>query len=201
MIALRLDSGAVAKPRLLVIVASTRPTRRARAVADWFIPIARGHDGFEVHEADLAELGLPLLDELDEPSDRRYRHEHTVRWSELVGASDAIVFVTPEYNHGYPASLKNAIDCLYHEWLHKPLGFVSYGASAGGTRSVQQLKQVAAAVMLYPAKRQVNIVGVRRRIDDDGNFVADDAVQSSATGMLDELVTLDRALSAIRQAT
>ena len=63
-------------------------------------------------------------------------------------AADAFVFVTPEYNHGYPASLKNAIDYLNQEWRYKPVGFVSYGGVAAGTRSVEQLQQVVTAVKL-----------------------------------------------------
>ena len=70
-----------------------------------------------------------------------------------MDAADAFVFVTPEYNHGYPASLKNAIDYLHHEWRYKPVGFVSYGGVAAGTRSVEQLQQVVTAVKLYAADR------------------------------------------------
>jgi len=84
------------------------------------------------------------------PRLRQYTKRHTIEWSAIIDASDAFVFVTPEYNYGYPASLKNAIDYLHQEWLRKPVGFVSYGGVAAGTRSVQQLKQVVTCLSMMP---------------------------------------------------
>ena len=80
-------------PTLLIIIASTRPDRGGQAVADWFIPVAREHGGFDVEVADLAEIDLPLLDEPKHPRLREYTHKHTKRWSEIVDAADAFVFV------------------------------------------------------------------------------------------------------------
>src|SRR5437588_1030006 len=128
--------------KLMIVIASTRPGRVGLAVAQWFTDRAIEHRGFEVQVVDLAELDLPFLDEPHHPRLRRYTQDHTYAWSEMVDAADAFVFVTSEYNHGYPASLKNAIDFLNHEWKDKPVGFVSYGGVSAGTRAVQQLKQV-----------------------------------------------------------
>jgi NAD(P)H-dependent FMN reductase len=188
----------MSQPKLLIVVASTRPGRVGRPVGDWFTMTAREHGGFEVEEVDLAELALPLLDEPNHPRLKQYQHEHTKRWSAIVDATDAVVFVTPEYNHGYPAALKNAIDYLHEEWKHKPLGFVSYGGIAGGTRAVQQLKQVTGAVMLVSAQNSVNIAMIGNRIVD-GKFVEDDGVRAAAKAMLDELLVLHKGLSVIRQ--
>jgi NAD(P)H-dependent FMN reductase len=88
--------------------------------------------------ADLAAINLPMADEPNHPRLRQYVHQHTRDWSALIDCADAVVFVTPEYNHGYPATVKNAIDFLYHRWAEKPVGFVSYGGISAGTRSVQQ---------------------------------------------------------------
>ena len=89
-------------PRLNVILASTRPGRVVPRSAHWFAAIARDHGGFDVDVVDLAELNLPFL---DEPSRRQsgepYLHEHTRRWSAIIAAADAFVFVMPEYNQGY----------------------------------------------------------------------------------------------------
>jgi NAD(P)H-dependent FMN reductase len=190
----------MSKPKLLIVVASTRPGRVGRPVADWFRRVAVEHGGFEVDEADLADVDLPLLDEPNHPRLQQYTQEHTRAWSAKVDAADAFVFVTPEYNHSYPASLKNAVDYLHQEWRHKALGFVSYGGIAAGTRSVQAFKQVASALMMYVANNLVNIAFVHSKIKD-GVFVEDKDVRAAADAMLDELLELDGALSGLRRAT
>jgi NAD(P)H-dependent FMN reductase len=187
----------MSRPKLLIVVASTRPGRVGRPVADWFRQVATEHGGFEVEEADLAELGLPLLDEPNHPRLRQYTKDHTKAWSAMVDAADAFVFVTPEYNHSYPAALKNAVDYLHQEWRHKPLGFVSYGGIAGGTRSVQAFKQVASALMMYVANKLVNISFVHAKLKD-GVFLEDKDVRAAADAMLDELLQLNQALSSLR---
>lgn len=102
-------------PQLHVVVASTRPTRKGPAVADWFIGRACAHAAFDVERVDLAEVGLPVFDEPKHPRLRDYAHEHTRRWSATVDRADAFVFVTPEYDFGPPASLLNALQYLVHE--------------------------------------------------------------------------------------
>jgi NAD(P)H-dependent FMN reductase len=186
-------------PRLLVVIASTRPGRVGLPVARWFADLARADGRFDVEVVDLAELGLPLLDEPHHPRLRRYTKDHTEAWSATVAAADAYVFVTAEYNYGYPAALKNAIDFLHAEWRHKALGFVSYGGIAAGTRAVQQLRQVTSALGLVSAQMLVNIAFVGNRIGEDGELTADDAMAAAATGMLDELLELNRALALLRR--
>ena len=118
--------------QLDVIVASTRPGRVGVHVGRWFHEVAREHSGFETHWIDLAEVGLPLVDEPKHPRLRDYQHEHTKRWSAIVDAADAFVLVTPEYNYSPTPALTNAIDTVLHEWAYKPVGFVSYGGVSGG---------------------------------------------------------------------
>src|SRR6266566_1213382 len=100
-------------PRLLIVIAGTRPGRRGAAVADWFAAVAREHGGFDVEIADLAEVDLPLLNEPNDDARDDYVHEHTKRWSATVASADAVVFVMPEYNRTFTAPLKNALDYLY----------------------------------------------------------------------------------------
>jgi NAD(P)H-dependent FMN reductase len=119
----------------MIVIASTRPGRVGLPVARWFTERATEHGAFEIQVVDLAELDLPFLDEPRHPRLRQYTQDHTHAWSEMVDAADAFVFVTSEYNHGYPAPLKNAIDDLNQEWKDKPLGFVSYGGVSAGTRA------------------------------------------------------------------
>src|SRR5437867_628693 len=130
---------------LMVIVASTRPGRLGPAIASWFVDATRAQArdlGVTIDLSDLAEINLPLLDEPEHPSAGNYLHQHTRSWSRRVTAADAFLVVTPEYNFGMPATLKNALDYLYAEWAWKPVGFISYGNTSAGTRAVQMAKQV-----------------------------------------------------------
>jgi len=147
---------------------------------------------------DLAELSLPFLDEPNHPRLRKYTKEHTFAWSATVDGADAVVFVTSEYNHGYPAPLKNAIDYLHHEWSYKPLGFVSYGGVAAGTRSAQQLTQVVTALRMVPTDTSVNIPFVRQLLDEQQVIQANDVMVQAASDMLNELIQLEAALRPLR---
>jgi NAD(P)H-dependent FMN reductase len=184
-------------PTLTVIVGSTRPGRAGQPIAEWFAERARTHAGFDVEVADLAQIGLPLLDEPNHPRLGQYTQQHTKDWSALIDRADAVVFVTPEYNYGYPASIKNAIDFLHREWRDKPVGFVSYGGVAAGTRAVQQLKQVLTTLRMVPVFDSVNIP-FHAQLIADGKFHANDVLDQAADTMLDELLRLESALHQLR---
>jgi NAD(P)H-dependent FMN reductase len=185
-------------PTLTVITGSTRPGRAGLPIARWFAQRAEEHGHFDVDLVDLAELDLPMLDEPNHPMLRQYVHQHTKDWSARVDAGDAFVFVTPEYNYGYPAPLKNAIDYLHQEWQDKPVGFVSYGGIAAGTRAVQQLKQVVTTLRMLPVVDSVNIPFHPQFIDDD-RVQPNEIMERSADAMLDELGRTQAALSTLRQ--
>jgi NAD(P)H-dependent FMN reductase len=184
---------------LSVIIASTRPGRAGEAVGRWFVEHARAHGAFDVNVVDLAELNLPFLDESQHPRFRRYEKAHTLAWSARVEASDAFVFVTPEYNYGYPASLKNAIDFLHQEWRHKPVAFVSYGGVAAGTRAVQQLKQVVTALSMMPINEAVAIPFFTQFIVD-GKVEPNETMVQAAGALLDELARVEVAMRPLRAA-
>src|SRR6476659_7282633 len=186
-------------PVLRIIIASTRPGRAGLPVGNWFIGVARDHGGFDVEVTDLAELSLPFMDEPKHPRFHEYTHDHTRSWSETVDASDAFVFVMPEYNFGITAPLKNAIDYLHWEWHDKAVGFVSYGGIAAGTRAVQMTKQIVSAVKMLPVYDAVYIPFVARQIED-GRFTPSDVTQQAATALLDELVRVEAALRPLRAA-
>jgi NAD(P)H-dependent FMN reductase len=185
---------------LMIVIASTRPGRVGLPVAEWFVGRAREHGAFDVTVADLAEWNLPFLDEPNHPRLHEYVHEHTERWSDAVEDSDAFVFVMPEYNHGINAPLKNAIDYLHNEWARKPVGFVSYGGVAGGTRAVQMTKQIVVSLRMVPLNDAVTIPFVKAMIGDDGVFHPTEAVEQSAAPMLDELDAMATALRSARAA-
>ena len=181
--------------RLLVIVASTRPGRVGPSVAAWLTSAVAADGRFEVDLADLAEIGLPLMDEPDHPRLRRYVHEHTRAWSARVDAADAVLVVTPEYNHSFPASLKNAIDYLHHEWADKPVAFASYGGVSGGLRSVTALKPVFAALRAVPIPEGVVVPNVFAQLTE-GVFIPSKPNLDGLRATLDEL---DRWAPALRQ--
>jgi NAD(P)H-dependent FMN reductase len=187
-------------PKLDVILVSTRPGRAGEPIADWFVAHANAHDGFDVELVDLAEVGLPLVDEPNHPRLRRYTHQHTRDWSARVDAADAFVMVMPEYNHGFTAPLKNALDYLHAEWQHKPVGVVSYGGVAAGTRAVQMLKPVLVVLRMLPVVESVNIPFHTQFLDEEGRLMPNETMELAADAMLDELVASEAVLRARREA-
>lgn len=182
---------------LQVIIGSTRPGRVGLPVASWFAGRAAS-SAFDVEVVDLAEVALPLLDEPHHPRLGRYEHEHTRAWSATVRRGDAYVFVVPEYNYGYNAATKNAIDYLHAEWKNKPVGFVSYGGVAAGTRAVQALKQVVTTLSMVPVFESVNIPFVQQFFDESGEFVANQIMESAADDMLAALGRWETATRVLR---
>ncbi|MEV6927736.1 NAD(P)H-dependent oxidoreductase [Dactylosporangium sp. NPDC051485] len=185
------------RPRLEVIVASTRPGRVGRVIANWFIGQAEQHGGFDIHVSDLAELNLPLLDEPEHPVLRRYTKPHTLEWSATIDAADAIVFVTPEYNHSFTAPLKNALDYLSKEWRDKPAAFVSYGGISSGTRAVYALRPVVSVLGMMAINSAVAIP-TRTHITPDKQFTSDPGLEASAKAVLDDLARLSPAFANLR---
>jgi NAD(P)H-dependent FMN reductase len=184
--------------RLNVIIASTRPGRVGDQVGAWFAGVARSSSEFDVHVVDLAEIGLPMLDEPVSAADAiEYHNEYTRRWSAVTAAADAFVVVTPEYNRGYPASIKNALDYLYEEWHHKPVAFVSYGMTSGGLRAAAQLTEVVTGLGMVPVSHGV-VVRLRETVDADGVFVPTTQLANAATDTLAELWRVAGALTTIR---
>lgn len=137
-----------------IIVGSTRPGRKADAVAKWVHEIARKRSDAQFEIVDIKDYNLPLLDEMMPPSFGQYTHEHTKRWAAKIGSFDAFVFVTPEYNHSVPGALKNAIDFLFAEWNNKAAGFVSYGG-AGGARAVEHFRGIMDELKVAAVRAQV----------------------------------------------
>ena len=134
---------------ILVILGSTRARRLCPTIAAWVVEIARACTTLTYEIVDLADWPLPANDEPEIPALGSYAMEHTRAWSRKVGGAGAFVFVTPQYNWGYPAPLKNAVDHLYKEWVGKPLVIVSYGGHGGG-KCAAQLKQVATGLKMRP---------------------------------------------------
>ncbi|MBY8855176.1 NAD(P)H-dependent oxidoreductase [Nocardia sp. CA2R105] len=163
--------------RLEVIVASVRQGRFAPVVADWFLRTARADDRFDVGVIDLLHTPLPT-DLSETPEVEAFR--------ERLSAAAAFVVVTSEYNHGYPASLKTALDSAKREWRAKPIGFVGYGGMSGGLRAIEQLRQVVAEVHMVSIRESVSFHQAKRAFDADGE-TRDGAAIDAAQRLLRQL--------------
>jgi NAD(P)H-dependent FMN reductase len=188
----------MSNPTLQIIIASTRPGRVGPSVAAWIYERAVAHGGFDVELIDLAEINLPMFDEPKHPRFGEYVHQHTRDWSALIARGDAYILVMPEYNYGFNAALKNALDYLNKEWAGKVVGFASYGGVAAGTRAVQMLKPVLGALRLVAVNDAVHIPFVAQFLDAERKLQPNDIMEKSATVMLDELLAWSTALEPIR---
>jgi NAD(P)H-dependent FMN reductase len=179
-----------------IIIGSTRPGRKAEAVARWVHGIATRRTDASFEVVDIADFHLPLLDEPFPSTMNRYEKPHTKAWAAKFATFEAFVFVTPEYNHSVPGALKNAIDFLYREWNDKAAGFVSY-SGAGGTRAVEHLRQILGEIRIATVRSQVAL----SLITDFENFATlkPGARREAEIGaMLDDLVAWGGAIRAIR---
>jgi NAD(P)H-dependent FMN reductase len=180
-----------------IIIGSTRPGRKAEAVARWVYDIAKQRSDAAFELVDIQQFNLPLLDEPVPPSLGQYSKPHTKAWAAKIAPFDAFVFVTPEYNHGTSGALKNAIDYLYAEWNNKAAGFVGYG-SAGGVRAVEQLRLVMGELQVADVRTQVML----SLFTDFENFTVFKPAamhEKKVITMLDQVIAWGGALKTLRQ--
>src|SRR5712691_6081829 len=182
--------------RIAIIIGSTRPGRKADAVAKWVYEIAQKRSDTEFEPVDIRDFNLPLLDEPMSPMMGQYTHEHTKKWSEKIASFDAYVFVTPEYNDGTSGALKNAIDYLYKEWTNKTAGFVGYGG-ASGTRAVENLRLIMGELQVADVRAQVAL-SLFTDWEKFSKFNPGPQHASSLSTMLDQVVAWSRALAPLR---
>lgn len=183
--------------RLMIIVGSVRPGRVGLPIGTWVRERAEARSELEVDFVDLAELALPFMDEPNHPILQKYTKPHTIAWAARVAAADAVLLVTPEYNHSYSPALKNAIDFLNKEWWRKPVGFVSYGGVSGGTRGVVALDQVIAPLGMLKVGANVELSFGGKQVVD-GVFVPGEKESAIVEKELDELIVLSEVLKPSR---
>ncbi|HEY9373227.1 NAD(P)H-dependent oxidoreductase [Streptomyces sp.] len=180
--------------RLAVIQGSTREGRLGPVVANWLRGHAAVRPDMTVDLIDLAETPLPtVFPQLGQPPADEADRALLRAVSPRIGAADAFVVVTPEYNHSYPASLKNAIDWHNREWHAKPVGFVAYGGFSAGLRAVEHLRGVFAELHAVTVREAVGLQGVWGQFDAEGKAV-DPAADAAAKSMLDQLAWWGEAL-------
>jgi NAD(P)H-dependent FMN reductase len=178
---------------IAVIIGSTREARFAPTVVGWFAGLAGQRADMVLDIIDLADIGLPAV----------LSGQHTPgvhAYVERIGRADGFVVITPEYNHGYPASLKQAIDFPHAEWKAKPAGFVSYGGMAGGLRAVEQLRQVFAELHVVTMRDTVSFHQFWEGFDESGQPRDPTGCENAAKVMLDQLAWWATALRTARRA-
>jgi NAD(P)H-dependent FMN reductase len=183
--------------KVAIIVGSTRPGRKAEAVARWVHGIATKRSDAEVELVDIKDFNLPLLDEPVPPSLGQYSQPHTKAWAAKIAPFDAYVFVTPEYNHGTSGALKNAIDFLFAEWNNKAAAFVGYGG-AGGTRAVEQLRLVMGELQVADVRAQVAL-SMFTDFENFSVFKPAPHQETAVNTMLDQVIAWGGALQTLRK--
>lgn len=191
----------MAKPKIGIIISTTRAARFADKPTAWIEKIARERDDIDVEVVDLRDWPLPFFDEVASNAWAPTQNEVGKRWQRKVAEFDAYIVVTAEYNRGPSAVLKNALDYAYPEWNKKPIAFVGYG-SVGAARAIEQLRTIAIELQMAPIRTAVHIQG--------GDFMAvwqqGQAIESlshlrgNAKDMLDQLVWWTVALKNAREA-
>jgi NAD(P)H-dependent FMN reductase len=152
--------------RIAVVVGSTRPTRICAGIARWVMQVAQEDSPLHYELVDLAEVGLPFLDEPLTAALHQYEHDHTRAWSRTVSSLDGFIFVFPQYNWGYPAPLKNALDYLYLEWRDKPASYVTYGTH-GGSKAAAQFHMVLQGLHMRELDDHLEVVITDDDVDEN----------------------------------
>jgi NAD(P)H-dependent FMN reductase len=185
-------------PRIGIILGSTRPNRNGGQVARWVYEVAARRGGAEFELIDLRDYPLPHLDEPLPPSLGQYENEYTKRWADKIASFDGFIIVTPEYNHGIPGVLKNALDHLYAEWNNKAVGFVSYGG-VGGVRAVEHLRLVVGELQMADVRQQVAL-SLITDFQNFSTFTPGDHNVPHLHALIDQVLAWSTALAPLRPA-
>lgn len=184
---------------LKIISSTVRPGRKGPVIAAWIAEIAGKSGNFNTEILDLGEVNLPMMNEPNHPVMKKYEYEYTKNWSATIDAADIFIFVTAEYDHSYPAPLKNAIEYLVHEWGYKAAGIVSYGGVSAGTRAAWNLKADLSSLRVVPIAESVNIPFFTQFINEEGVFTPNETTEKAAEVMLNELIRWTKGLKVVKE--
>ena len=193
----------MAKPKIAIIVSSTRPTRFADIPTAWIKAQAEARGDMEVEVLDLRDYPMPFFDEVASNAWAPTQNEVAVKWQKKLAEFDGYIFVVAEYNRSITGALKNALDQAYVEWAKKPAGIVAYG-SVGGTRAAEHLRLIAVELQMVPVRNGVHIGGgdffkVHPGFGGSGNLAdIEGSISASATAMLDDMAWWAKATMAAR---
>jgi len=191
------------KIKIKIILGSTRSNRFSDKVGQWIYEETKRKEDIEAEILDLRDYPLPFFDEPVSPAaiqNGDYPNETARRWASKIREADAFIIVTPEYNHGIPGVLKNALDYIYYEWNNKPVGFISYG-SVGGARVIEQLRQIAIELQMAPIRNSIHILNHWNLLEENGNLKkgALDSFKRNADAFLAQLIWWAKALKSARK--
>ena len=191
----------MSKPKIALVVGSTRASRFADKPVEWFANIAAERDDLDFEIVDLRDFPLPFFDEVASSLYAPSKSEVAQLWQKKVAAFDGFVFVAAEYSRGPTAALKNALDYAYTEWNRKPAAFVGYGG-VGGARAVEQLRLNAIELQMAPTRNGVHIVWADMAQVRDGSRKLEEFehLNFAARNLLDELAWWATALKTAREA-
>jgi len=191
----------MSKPKIAIVVGSTRAARFADVPTQWIAKIAKSHADIDVEVVDLRDFPLPFFDEVASSAWAPSQNEVAQRWQKKVAGFDGFIFTAAEYNHGPTAVLKNAIDYAANEWNKKPAGFVGYG-SVGGARAVEQLRLHAVELQMAPVKSAVHIAWADFLAVKQGEKKLDELehLNQAATALVNDIAWWARVLKAARAA-
>ncbi|WP_225029515.1 NADPH-dependent FMN reductase [Xinfangfangia pollutisoli] len=193
------------KPKIAIIVSSTRPTRFADIPTAWIKAQAEARGDMDVEVLDLRDYPLPFFDEVASNAWVPSKNEVAIKWQKKLAEFDGYIFVVAEYNRSITGALKNALDQAYVEWNHKVAGFVGYGAM-GGARAIEQLRLMAVELQMVPTRSAVHIAGgdffkVHPGFGGSGNMADIEAtIGASAKATLDDVLWWAKATMAARKA-
>ena len=188
-------------PHIGIVVGSTREGRFSERAGAWFHKIAARRTDLSVEIIDLRDYPMPFFDEPASPAWMPPKDHVAKRWAAKLAELDGLVFVTPEYNHGYSAVLKNALDHAFQQFNRKPAAFVGYGG-VGAARAIEQLRMVAVELQMAPIPKSVNVgmaefLGIWQQGKDFAEFPH---LEQAASALLDDLSWWSRTLQTGRQA-
>lgn len=191
----------MAKPKIGIVIGSTRPGRFADKPVEWIAERARALGEFEVEIIDLRDYKLPFFDEQTSPAWGPSKAADAARWQQKVASLDGFIFTAAEYNRGPTAVLKNALDYAYSEWNNKPAAFVGYGG-VGGARAIEQLRLHAVELQMAPVRNGVHIVWADYAQVASGDKKLGDLahLNQAADELLKQLAWWTRALKTAREA-
>ena len=194
----------MSKPRIGVIIGTTRKARFADKPAQWFMEKVADHAELDFELVDLRDFDLPMFDEVASNAWLPSEDPHAVTWQQKVKSFDGYVFVTAEYNHSISGSLKNALDQDYTGWARKPMAAVAYGG-VGGARALEHLRTISVELQMVPLRNAVHIGGsdfykVWSGGENAPMSEIEGHLQAALSAMLDELVWWTKATKAAREA-
>ncbi|WP_442582704.1 NADPH-dependent FMN reductase [Mesorhizobium sp. ASY16-5R] len=191
----------MSKPKIALVIGSTRANRFADKPAEWFAKLARENTDIEIEVVDLRDFPLPFFDEVSSSLYVPSKSEVAQRWQEKVAGFDGFIFTAAEYSRGPTAVLKNALDYAYTEWNKKAVGFVGYGG-VGGARAIEQLRLHAVELQMAPVRNAVHIVWADMAQVMNGSKKLEDFehLNQAAKGLLADIAWWSKALKTARAA-